>query len=580
MVTITAWRGSTVNDSGETDMIGRLPRSVLLLLAGLAGGLNTAANPVAAAAAAPPVDAVFAEYDRDDVPGCALGVIRDGEFVYRRGYGMANLEHSIPISPSSVFRIGSTSKQFTAAAVALLAQTGVLSLDDPLRRYFLEFPHWAEGITIRQLIHHTSGIRDYLQLAFLAGKGGDADHYTDEWVIGLLARQQETNFPPGTRHLYSNSGYLLLAHLVRRVTGRSLRRYAHEHIFEPLGMTGTHFHDDHTGIVPGRATGYAPVEGTFRISMTTLDMVGDGGVFTSVDELLAWDRNFYANRLRGGQELIARLTTPGRLLDGNATHYAFGLGVDHWRGLARVSHGGAFVGYRAELMRFPEERFSVAVLCNRADANPTALAEQVAAHYLADRIAPEPERAATGEVTPLPAEALERYAGDFWEAEEAFAAESRVVDGKLWAIHSPTRRNELVPVGPDRFRMIGVPGEVIVQYTLDNGRVTGLTRTIDGQERGRFTPFERRRVTPDQLTEYIGDYYSPELDIVYRLARREDSLHFALDTVPPQELTAMFDEIFENPDYGSFQFVRDSDRQITGFRLQSGRVRNLLFHRQ
>ena len=299
----------------------------------------------AADTAVPAVDALFADYDSTASPGCALGVIRDGEFVYRRGYGMANLEHDIPISSRSVFRIGSTSKQFTAAAVALLAEAGELSLDDPLRRHFPEFPEWADEITVRQMIHHSSGLRDYLTLAELAGRGGDADSYSNEWVLQLLSRQQALNFPPGSSYLYSNSGYLLLAHLVQRVSGQSLKQYSAERIFAPLGMSDSHFHDDHTHIVPRRAAGYAPTGEGFRISMTTLDMVGDGGVYTTVDDLLAWDRNFYDNRLgRGGPELIRQLTTPAALNDGEPLDYAFGLMVRDYRGLPTVSHGGAFVG--------------------------------------------------------------------------------------------------------------------------------------------------------------------------------------------------------------------------------------------
>ncbi len=532
-----------------------------------------------------PVDAIFSSYDHPDSPGCALGVIRDGNFAYRRGYGMANLEYDIPITSRSVFRIGSTSKQFTAMAVALLAESGQIALDEPLRKYFPEFPGWADDITVRQLVHHTSGIRDYLTLAFLAGKGDDADFYTDEWVIDLLARQQQTNFPAGSQHLYSNSGYLLLAHLVKRVTGQSLREYSQQHIFEPLGMKYTHFHDDHTEIVPRRASGYAPVDGGYRISMTTLDMVGDGGVFTRIDDLLAWDRNFYNNELGAKTEALTELmTTPGTLADGSETRYAFGLDVSEYRGQQTVSHGGAFVGYRAELLRFPTQHFSVAVLCNRADAAPEMLARKVADIFL-DDVLTAPDAATTDTPAALPKlsldeQALQLYTGDFWEPDEAFAAEVRLIDGKLWAVHSPTRRNELRPVGPNQFRMLGVPARVLVEYSVEEGRVVEMRRTINAQPRGVFTSFTRRQVTTEELSAYTGDFYSNELDTAYRLFEKDGLLWFELDDEGPQELTAMFDEAFENPDYGAFTFQRADDGQVSGFVLQSGRVRNLVFNRR
>lgn len=548
------------------------PAIVLLLVIGMPS--FTTANDA--------VDQLFAEYDKTDSPGCALGVIRDGAFVYTRGYGMANLEHGIPLDARSVFRIASTSKQFTAAAVALLAEQGKISLDDPLSRFFPGFPAWANDITVRQLVHHSSGIRDYLQLAWLAGRGDDADHFTDQWVLELLARQRETNFVPGSQYLYSNSGYLLLAHIVEQASGQSLREFSESNLFAPLGMKHSHFHDDHTGIVPRRASGYAPGDSGFRISMTTLDMVGDGGVFTTIEDLLAWDANFYDNRLgAGGPALIETLTTPGRFNDGTAMDYAFGLSVEDFHGLTLISHGGAFVGFRADMIRFPQQRFSVAVLCNRADAPAPRLARQVATHYLADLLEEAPREAADHtEPFAMPPEMMAAYAGDYWEPVEAFAAEVRLENGRLWAVHSPDSRNELVPVAADRFRMTDLPAEVLVSFERDGDTIVRMYRTIDGAERGEFTPFERRQASARELEAYAGRYFSSELNVYYVLRLDADSMMLTVPGQAPQELTPMFGETFENPDYGSFTFQRNEQGEITGFVLQSGRVRNLAFIRQ
>jgi len=527
------------------------------------------------------VDAVFAEYDNDESPGCALGVIRDGEFAYRRGYGMANLELGIPISSQSVFRIGSTSKQFTAMAIALLAEEGNLSLDDTLNKYYPAYPHWSEEVTIAQLVHHTSGVRDYLTLAYLAGKGDDQDYYTTDWVIKLLGRQQETNFPPGTQYLYSNSGYLLLGQIVERVSGMSLKEFSQKHIFGPLGMAHSHFHDDHTHIVPQRASGYAPAEDGYRISMTTLDIVGDGSVYTSIDDLLLWDRNFYENRLgSGGQALIEQVTTPGTLANGAPIDYAFGLTRETYRGRSLISHGGAFVGFRAEMIRFPDLQFSTAVLCNRADAEASTLARKVADHILAGVLEPLPEETVQHEITELDEERLIKYVGDFWESTEAFAAETRLEDGKLWAVHSPERRNELVSIGEHRFQMTGLPFEVIVEYEMSDEGVVSVNRFIEGKARGSFTPFKRRQARTEDLAEYRGDYLSPELDIEYRVRVSGDHLLVQIEDEQTQDLTPMFEDTFENPDLGAFEFRRGPEGKIAGFKLQSGRVRNLLFYRK
>jgi CubicO group peptidase (beta-lactamase class C family) len=341
------------------------------------------------------VDAVFGAYN-NRTPGCSVAVIRNGETILERGYGMANLEYGIALDGDSVLRIGSTSKQFTTASVVLLALDGKMSLDDEIHEFFPELQDYGAPITVRHLIHHTSGLRDYLVLMTLAGKR-DLDYYTDQEVVDMLALQTETNFAPGSEFLYSNSGYFLLGQIVLRVTGKTLAEFAAERIFTPLGMKHTHFHDDSTRIVRRRASGYAPKEGSpgeFQISMTTLPMIGDGGVFTTVEDLALWDRNFYTGEV-GGQPFLDELHRRGLLskADGASEEipYAGGLSHGQHRGLRTVAHGGAFVGFRAELVRFPEQRLSVVCLCNRADANPSRLARQVAEVYLEDQMGPPEE---------------------------------------------------------------------------------------------------------------------------------------------------------------------------------------------
>lgn len=309
-----------------------------------------------------------------------MAVYREGDIVFSRGYGMANLEFGIANGPKTVFRIGSTSKQFTAMAIALLAEKGSLSLDDDIHQFFPEMRDYGDPVTVRQLIYHTSGLRGYLVLADQADWGED---YTVAEARQIIFRQLELNFPPGTEHRYSNTGYFLMSQIVPSVTDQTLREWASQNIFRPLQMKNTHFHDDHTHIVENRAVGYeSSGDGAFRISMTTLDMVGDGGIYTTVEDLLKWDQNYYNNQLgQGTQDLIELLQTPGTLKNGDVLTYAFGLNVGEFEGMREISHGGAFVGYRAGLNRYPDHHLAVAVLCNYADADPTSLARRVASLY-------------------------------------------------------------------------------------------------------------------------------------------------------------------------------------------------------
>ena len=326
------------------------------------------------------VDAIFSAWDRPESPGCALGVYRDGAIAYSRGYGMADLERRVPITPRSIFDIGSTSKQFTAAAIVMLAQDGKLTLDDEVQKWIPELPNYGTPITIRQMLHHTSGIRDYIGLLTLAG--ARIDDVTDAGdALRIIARQKALNFQPGAERLYSNSGYFLLSVIVERASKQTLQAFAREKIFKPLGMTNTHYLGSYDDIVPDRALAYAPRGGGLRLDVPRWLQVGDGAVFSSVEELLQWDRNFYEPRV-GGAAMIQTLQRPGSLGDGRPLTYALGLATGTHRGQRTISHGGSWGGYRAELLRFPNQRFSVAVLCNLGSIDPSALARRVADIHL------------------------------------------------------------------------------------------------------------------------------------------------------------------------------------------------------
>jgi CubicO group peptidase (beta-lactamase class C family) len=311
------------------------------------------------------VDKLFAQWNKSDSPGCALGIVRDGQLIYKHGYGMANLDYSIPISPQSIFNIESMAKQFTAMGILLLAKQGKLSLDDDMQKYLPELPRYQSPITIRHLIHHTSGIRDYWDLVELAGMRGENVHLTEADFLGLIARQKELNFKPGEEYLYSNSGYFLLGLIVKRVSGKSLREFAGEKIFKPLGMNNTQFVDDRTLVVKNRAAAYLPTgNGGFSAAIPTDDPVGDGGLYTTVEDLFLWDQNFYDNRLGGGPDLITEELSLGKLNNGEKIDYAFGLAVEEYKGLKTILHGGSGSGFAATMIRFPEQKFSVMCFCN------------------------------------------------------------------------------------------------------------------------------------------------------------------------------------------------------------------------
>lgn len=437
------------------------------------------------------VDALFARYT-SGTPGCAVGVAHNGKLVHRKGYGSANLDHGIPLSTNSVFYIASVSKQFTAAVTIFLADDGLISLDDDIRKYIPELPDYGTTITIRQLVHHTSGLRDYLRLMNLAGMR-TADVHSEDEILRLIANQRELNFTPGTEYLYSNSGYLLISVLTRRVTGKSLREYAEEKIFGPLGMKNTHFHDDRTMIVPGRATSYsARRDGSYAIAdWFNFEQVGSGGLHSTVEDLFLWDQNFYQNRL-SAKDLIPMLHSRGVLANGDTLDYAFGLRISEYRGLRTVSHGGSSMGFRTHLLRFPDEHFSAIVLCNVGNANPGRLAEQIADIYLADRLGPPTRVAASGsrrtaaQPVKLTAAQLGEFTGQY-HSPELNVDYTFSLEGDALVLTRPAAQPaKLTPVGKDTFRA----GTLTFSFTRDgNGGVNGFL--IDAG-RIRNLRFDRR----------------------------------------------------------------------------------------
>jgi len=320
------------------------------------------------------VDSVMSPFTSSRSPGCAVGVTRAGSLVFAKGYGVADLQRATPITPDTRFYIASVSKQFTAMSVVLLALDGKLSLDDSIRKWVPEVPSFGTVITLRQMLTHTSGLRDSFTLLAVSGWPSDGT-LTENQFLTLVGRQKSLNFAPGDEFLYSNTGYALLSIVVRRASGQSLRTFAAERIFKPLGMTHTEFRDDHTALIPERALGYQPTGSTYRISQPEMDVVGDGGVYSTVEDLAKWDANFRSG-LVGGQRAIEMLEAPGTLNDGQIIPYAFAMAIGEFHGIKTYSHSGAYGGYRSTLLRFPQRDLSVITLCNTSSAS-SLLAQQV-----------------------------------------------------------------------------------------------------------------------------------------------------------------------------------------------------------
>jgi len=551
---------------------GLIGRSALAALAALAAG----AAPAGADAPSDRVDRIMAAYARTDGPGCAVGVSRDGERLLAKGYGLANLDHGVPNSPDTVFDIGSVSKQFTAAAVLLLAEEGRLSLDDPVRLHVPELPDYGVPLTLRHLIHHTGGVRDYLELQELAGMPAH-DVYHLEDLVALIARQRELNFTPGDRQLYSNSGYILLAVAAERVSGQPLGAFLRERIFGPLGMNSSLVYDDPTRVIPGRATGYAPRPGGgFSIDhYFNFAVPGDGQVYTTLGDLARWDRAFSRGGV-GAPGFMQRLLERGRLNDGTLLDYAFGLRVGEHRGLATIRHGGSWGGFRAHFLRYPGPNLAVACLCNDASAEPEELAEAVAEVFLGDSMQPVSE---TPAFQPSIV-ALEALAGTFREQGRSAVWQLRLRHGSLYArTLDGGGEHALTPLAPGRFEVGGeAPVQIRFEAGRDGRRQVRLQR--DGEAAVLLEEIDTVHPGPEDLRAYAGSYRSEELDVSWTLAPAGASLEVEMSRGHAAfALWPSVKDVFLSDDR-VVAFERDAAGEVTGFRVHAGRVKNLHFTRR
>jgi CubicO group peptidase (beta-lactamase class C family) len=528
------------------------------------------------------VDRVFAEWNTTSSPGCALAVVKDDHVVYEHGYGMANLELGIAITPQSVFDIGSVSKQITAMAILLLAQEHRLSLDDDIRKYLPEMPDYGSTITIRHMLHHTSGLRNYDDLFDLQGIP-EADLTTDRDAMELILRQKGVNFRAGEEFLYSDTNYFLMSQIVKRVTGQTLRQFAQDRIFGPLQMTSTHFHDDHTMIVPRRATGYAPHKGGgFEIDMSNFEQLGDGSVMTTVEDLFKWDQNF-DHPLVGGADAIRQLTTPGTLNNGQTIPYAMGIFLDHYRGLNWIHHSGEWVGYRAALSRFPDQHFSTLVLCNCVGSmSPMTMAQRVADVYLAEEFA-RAENGPSPKTSPnVPLTELKQYVGTYWSQKNGAFRKFVLRDDKLIMV-APGMTYDLLPLGGGQFEALEADIEHKDRYIFHAVK-NGSNFQLEAVEGGVPVSYEAVRpgLESSHLADYAGSYANDELRATWTLVVEKGKLVRQQWMTEDEEIEPAFpDGFIGDISEGQFlmHFNRDSNGRVTSFDVATDMVRPMRFFR-
>jgi CubicO group peptidase (beta-lactamase class C family) len=517
------------------------------------------------------LDSIFARFNSDTSPGCVVGVAQDGRTVMERAWGAADLERGVALTPASILEPGSVSKQFTAAAVLLLARDGRLSLDDDVHRWIPELPDYGTPVTLRQLMHHTSGMRDWGSIAGIGGWPRNTRALDESWVLAITSRIKELNFAPGSEYEYSNTNYNLLATVAERASGKPFPVFTRERIFVPLGMTHTSWRDDATRLVRGRALSYSRTDGAWHSERAIESIYGNCCLLTTVGDLLKWNAAFDSTRLSGAG-LREQQETPGVLNNGREISYAAGLFITQFRGQPVVMHDGATAGFRAFLARFPRQRLSVAMMCNAAEVDAADLGYSVAALYL-PRLPADTPTTAPSRRTVRP-EAIADKAGLYRNLRSMIAQRFVVTNGKLMTESGV----ELVPQSPVAFTAATGGYRVLFERRSDGHYdLRVVTLTADTSRADWVAEADIRRET---LAGFAGAYYSDEVNTTVMVVLDSAGALKAV-RVPDLDmpLQPAYRDAFRSP-AGMLVFTRNSAGQVTEVRLTTGRVRNLRFVRR
>ena len=537
--------------------------------------LITAADPSRAQDSSPDsaaraVQKIFAGWIDSTTPGCAVGVDRRGQPAYRGTFGMANLETGTPITLNTVFQAASIAKQFTAMSVLMLVRDGKLSLDDDVRKYIPELPDYGSRIALRNLLNHTSGLRDFFEMLILARGRFEEDRISHADMMDIVTRQKSLNFKPGEEFLYSNTGYALLEVIVSRVAGKSLRDFAAERIFAPLGMKNTRFKDDYTALVPGRATGYGKTGDNWKLSFPNYDVYGSTNLFTTVGDLLIWNANLDNPRV-GDSAMVRQMSTSGVLTNGDPIDYGFGLGIWKDRGSTVIEHEGGDPGFHSYIARYLPDHLSIVVLCN-APSNPVYLGHTIADIYR-DPIR-TPGRAAVATAATIDNRELAKREGVYFQPTTLEVVEITLRDSALFTRKRGGRR--LIPIDANRFRLAGRE----VEYDFGAAPRSGFVAhpLIPGRHQVSYQWKAPVVATQRLLAQYAGKYFSEELNTTYRVTASDSTLLLKTGTSEALIARPVFADSFAIGQL-TVQFTRDRAGRVSGFEISHPRARRLKFVR-
>lgn len=528
-------------------------------------------------------DEILASWDNYQEPGIAVAIIKDGTIIYKKGHGMASLEFDIPVDSSTVFDVGSLAKQFTGYAISYLAEQGKISLNDDIRIYIPEFPDFGYPITINHLIHHTSGLRDWPgTLSMKRQVFGNIITFND--ILSMVYQQKDLNFIPGSEHLYSTTGYVVLAELVQRITGTSFRQWTETHIFKPLGMNNTHFHDDHTEVVKNKANGYFYNQEEYHVSPNNLSAVGGSSLYTTLDDFAKWTQSVM-NPKTENEPIINRMYQLGMLNDGTEVLYGFGLHIGKLNGLNKISHTGSWASFKSYSGYFPDEGYAIIVLSNNAFCHPETIGDEITDIYLNDKY---PEEAAENS-NELKETEMSGALKQFTQAQLSGTYEIYAL-GRLEIIAENDSIQVFQPWNNGAYTLIqketntyGIPDAPYLQFVfsdLEDNMAQKLT-ILENGAKINCTRIEKIDFSKVNLEEYSGTYYSEELATTYNFEVVDGKLLVKHSEINDFNLNPLKTDFFNGTAwfFGQVEFVRDINGTVTDCKVSNDYVRNVHFHK-
>lgn len=524
------------------------------------------------------IDKIFSQWNNNNTPGVAIGVVRNDSLIYAKGYGMANLEYGIPVSPETIFHMASVSKQFAAYSIVLLASQGKLKLEDDVRQYLPWFPDLKEKITIRHLMNHTSGIRDQWQLLAISGTRID-DVITQEHIIKILSKQQALNFKPGDKYFYSNSGYTMLAEIVKSVTGKTLRQFTDSAIFKPLGMQQTHFHDDYVEIEKNRAYSYSRKNlFAFNNSVLSYSVAGATSLFTNISDLAKWAINFYTP-VAGTAADIQQLVQNGKLNDGTEIDYALGIVNNKYKSYRQYSHSGGDAGFRTYFTVFPELKMGFMVFSNLGEVNTYEKTYQMVDLFINDTTQKIPADILLDSSKAVITDTIKvkKITGNY-VSDEGVMFSFAIQQNKLyWKRYG--NADLLYPITNDSF--VTAKKDVQFAFKTTTDKNISVHQTWPGNKRILDKYIADSSLTDQQLQEYTGVYYSPELDCKYSIELKDHSLILTHSKYNDSKIRLEGrDHLFTDHWWmRHLKIITDKKKKIIGFEVNDGRVMYLRFNK-